>query len=235
MARTMLRGQWWLGLVALLLPVGAAAITLVVRTFTYDGSVWEVSAWELGGTSIRWMLFVLGVTVTPLYLPTYVAHGVTRRRFTVAATLAGGGLAVSAAVYLAAGLVVERVLSAAIGAGEAQLINSHLFDSASQVHLVVVEYVLAFLAYLVTGWLLGSVYYRFGGWRGTLLAPLALLPLAAVEALIATVDELAGLLGAGPGAAVPLAAGLGLAAVTAGLLTVRVTVRDVPLRVAPGR
>src|SRR5690606_31398566 len=36
-ARTMLRGQWWLGLVALLLPVGAAAITLVVRTFTYDG------------------------------------------------------------------------------------------------------------------------------------------------------------------------------------------------------
>ena len=230
-ARTMLREQRWLALVAPLLPVGACAVALLVRAFTgFDGSVWEP-----GGTAVRWMLLALGVAITPAYLPTYVAHGVTRRRFTVAAMLTGGGLAVAAAVYVAAGLLVERLLFAARDTGGPRLVNSHLFDSAGQVHLVVVEYGLAFLAYLVTGWLVGTVYYRYGGRRGTLLAPLALLPLAAVEALINAYDDLAELLGAGPEAAVPLAVGLGLAAVAAGLLAVRVAVRDVPVRPAPGR
>ncbi|HLV59210.1 MAG TPA: hypothetical protein VKY81_10145 [Natronosporangium sp.] len=229
--RTMLREQRWLALTALLLPVAAGAITLLVRAFAdVDGSVWEP-----GGTALRWMMLVVGATATPLYLPTYVAHGVTRRRFTVAATLAAGGLAAAAAAYLAAGLLVERVLSVAGGAGAPRLANAHLFDSTGQVHLVVAEYGLAFLAYLVTGWLLGSVYYRYGGWRGTLLVPLALVPLAAVEVLINAVDELAGLLGTGPHLAVPLAAGLGLAVVAAGLLAVRVVVRDAPVRPATGR
>lgn len=230
--RTMLRGQRWLALIALLLPVAATALTLLVRTFT-DGV--DTSAWEFGGTSVRWMLFALGVAVTPLYLPTYVAHGVTRRRFTVAAALAGGGLAVAAAAYLAAGLLVERVLLAAAGAGGPQLAGPHLFGSTSQVHLIVAEYGVVNLAYLVAGWLVGSVYYRYGGRRGTLLAPLALLPLAGVEVLINMVDDLAGLLGPASRAAAPLAACLGLAVVAAGLLAVRAVLRDVPVRPPTGR
>jgi ABC-2 type transport system ATP-binding protein len=201
--------------------VRRAAAGLTTLRERHLGGIGEVTVYGPLDEERRRAAEAAGVHVEPVPLQDLFVH-----------LTAGGGLAVAAAAYVAAGLVVELALAAATGARGPRLVNSHLFDSASQVHLVVVEYVLAFLAYLVTGWLLGSVYYRFGGWRGTLLAPLALLPLAAVEALIATVDELAGLLGAGPGAAVPLAAGLGLAAVTAGLLTVRVTVRDVPPRPA---
>jgi hypothetical protein len=111
--------------------------------------------------------------------------------------------------------------------------GGHLFRAASDVHLVLAEYTLNLSSFLVAGLLVFLIYYRFGGWRGTLVVPLVLaVPAVAVVALAAGYagptdpgsPGLAATIGAGPAVAVALVA------VATGLLGAWLLTRDLPLK-----
>ena len=169
----------------LLWPIGIVAAVATALGAVVDSLADQAigSAWEHATGPVRWVVFVFGLVVTPMVLPRYLAHGVTRHTFTWAAALAGGLLAVLTSALLATGFLVERAVYAALEAAQA-VAGEHLFTDPVQVHLVLLEYSLLTSAYLVAGWLVGSVYYRFGGWRGTSALPLTVAPVIVVEALL---------------------------------------------------
>lgn len=209
---------WPIGIVATV----AAGLGLLVDVFT-DRAVGSV--WEHAGGPVRWV-FIFGLAVTPAILPTYLAHGITRRTFTWAAAVAGGLLVLLLSAFLAVGFLVERAVYAALDAAQT-LDGPHLFTDPVQVHLVLAEYALLASGYFIAGWLVGSVYYRFGGWRGTLALPLTAAPALVVEALFG-VGWFGDAVADGTAVAVLLAAAVvGLALVALRLLTRAVPVRPV--------
>jgi hypothetical protein len=58
-------------------------------------------------------------------------------------------------------------------------------DDNADVGAVVGEYLLLIGIHMAAGWTIGVSYYRLGGWIGTALLPVTLLPLFAVEWLLA--------------------------------------------------
>jgi hypothetical protein len=126
--------------------------------------------------------------------------------------------------------VVERFAYARFGWSD-RMTTSHLFRNGYDVLPMFLEYELIFLAYTVAGALIGAVYYRFGGIRGTLLLPLAGLPGAIVEALVSgwyQSEDRVGLSGS-------VSAGLVLvlisvAAIVVGAAALHLVIRDVPIQ-----
>jgi hypothetical protein len=238
------RPLWWIGGVLALLGLVAAPVAGIVTSTTDSYLLGHASRWELAGTPVLWILFVTGILVTPALLPLLVAHGLTRRSVALAGTVAGAIVAASAGLYMAAGFLVERAWHGAAGFSH-EVTRGHLFDSAFQVHLVFAQYALAGAVFLASGWLVGSAYYRLGGWRGTLLLPVtAGLPLLATEFLLTSRERMwtawepvardgSGAVGdtGTPVALTPwLAVLLGVAVLVACLLAVRALTRTIPLR-----
>src|SRR5690606_20599032 len=207
---------WPIGIVATV----AAGLGLLVDVLT-DRAVG--SAWEHAGGPVRWV-FIFGLAVTPAILPTYLAHGITRRTFTWAAAVAGGLLVLLLSAFLAVGFLVERAVYAALDAAQT-LDGPHLFTDPVQVHLVLAEYALLASGYFIAGWLVGSVYYRFGGWRGPRAVPVAAAPALVVEALFG-VGWCGDAVADGTAVAVLLAA----AVVGLALVALRLLPRAVPVR-----
>lgn len=209
---------WPIGIVA----TTAAGLGLLVDLLTgrATGSVWEHA-----GGPVRWV-FIFGLVITPMMLPPYLAHGVTRRTFTWAAALASGLLVLLTSAFLALGFLVERAVYAALDAPQT-LDGRHLFTDPVQVHLVLAEYALLASGYLVAGWLVGSAYYRFGGWRGSLALPLTAAPALVVEVLLG-----AGWFGPRDAVAAGTAVAILLAVAVVGLALValRLLTRTVPVR-----
>lgn len=229
LVRSLLRGYPWLAVAAAVVAVAAAALGLVVDAL---GSGVERSVWEYADDPARWVLFVIGILLAVVVLPTYVAHGVTRGRFTLAGTGFGAVLASLVALYLAAGFLIERAVFAAAGRPHT-FADEHLFTTAFEVHLVLAEYAVLGAAYLVAGWLVGICYYRFGGWRGTLALPLTTLPLFTIENVVGT-GQWTGLLPDAAWRAIaewPPATTAALVAVVlaAGLAALRALTRTVPI------
>lgn len=164
---------WWAGFFAIVLvPIGLAA-----RYGAPDRSLWAY----VSGAPIRWVLLVMGLLVAPSLFRAMVAHGVTRRTFTVACGVAIGLLAVAVAVFAVVGFLVERALYAG-GDHPTTVEGTHLFDSTGQIHLIFAEYALIAAAHLVTGWLIGVGFQRH--WlAGIGFLPVALAP-AAVGSLV---------------------------------------------------
>jgi hypothetical protein len=181
-ARVLLRQSfaWMVWFWAILALVFVAIGWLMERFGTLDSSVWEMS-----GTAPRWALFVLGILFATMHLPVLVAHGVTRRAAAVAGAGAGTLLGLAAAAVVQAGYLVERAVYIDIDRAQ-YLEQEHLFRTPVEAHLVLTEYALLFVAYLVSGWLVGIGYYRFGGILGTLFLVPAMVPAAGVDAVLAT-------------------------------------------------
>lgn len=214
---------------AMIAAVVAASLGLAID---FRGEPLEQSVWEHAGTPARWVLFVVGLMITAAALPTYVAHGVTRRAFTLAAAAGGALLAVLVALYLAAGYLAERAILTA-NDRPYELAGEHLFAGVGQVPLVVAEYAAAGLGYLLSGWLVGAAYYRFGALRGTLAAPVGLLPAALMDNALGVGKWL----GFGPPTlgwathelSLVGTLGLALAVLAAGLAAVQALTRTIPL------
>ncbi len=168
--------------------VGYWAVMLVV--FFAIGVVFQLvtgrlnqSMWDYGTQSPKYFSMAMGITLTPAYLTLLIAQGVTRRMFSVAASIY-----IAAAAIATAGLWVlvyqaEHLIYSSQGWSQA-LENPHLFGDTSQRDLIFTEFFLLILSHEAAGWLLGITFYRFGFWRGVLLLPLALIPAAAAEFLL---------------------------------------------------
>lgn len=182
LVRRTIREVWrltrWIWPVAALVAVALVAVIANLTPITR-------SAWEVGGQWPRWWLFALGIAQVAMQLPITVLHGVTRRSALRACGAVWVVVAVAWAAYMSAGHVLEQVLYDRLGWSYA-LQSPHLFDDGFDVPPMLFEYGSIFLAYLLSGGLVGGLYYRHGGVRGTLLLPLGLLPVLAIEALLST-------------------------------------------------
>lgn len=188
------------------------------------------SIWENAGQWPRWWLFAMAIAMVATHLPVAVLHGVTRRAAVRVLAVSGVLISLYWAAFMVAGHVVERFVYARLGWPDT-LDTPHLFSDGYDVVPMLAEYGLIFLAYQFSGALIGALYYRFGGIRGTLLLPFGLLPAAAMEALLATgwygsgLQE--GLSASRPAAAVLLVGAIAIVALAE--LAVHLALRDVPI------
>lgn len=171
--------SWFLVLVVL------AAIVVGVFQATVGGfhdGEWN-SIWEFAEGPMRYFPLALGIIFTTSVLPAYVANGVTRSEFTIGAALVTVGVALVMATAGAVGLGVEKLIFDAAGQPQ-NLAQPHLFANAGDVLPILAEFALLAAIHIAYGWTLGVLFYQFGPWIGMILLLIAVLPVAAVEALL---------------------------------------------------
>lgn len=172
---------WFWGIAVVVLTL---AIVLVDRFGEITTSVVQFT--RQGGI---WFPFSLAIILATTYLPTHVAAGMTRRAFATAALVAG---AVTAAVYAAVLTLLIQVERAVFDrAGWTHTLSDVGLSATSSgtavdVGRLFLDYGLMFTSGVVSGLLVGIVYYRAGGWWGTLALPLTIGPLFVVTALLAS-------------------------------------------------
>jgi hypothetical protein len=191
----------WVGLIVIF-----NGIAVGVAIFGHlDRSIWETSFDGVG----QYFPLAVGIGLMSLHLPVFVAHGVTRRNFGVGSLWFVLVFTLISAVGLTLGYVVEDLIFA-IAHRTPVLHSPQLFTATDQFAVIFGQSVLQVLAYLVSGWLIGAGFRRFGVYGLLLLIP-GLLPIAGLGALIRTgwLGQLANSLGLGtPG----VAAGVGVQA-----------------------
>lgn len=217
---SLLRGHRLLLWITLLVMLVAALLAIAVSGQAEPD---QRSVWETGAVPIRAMMLVVGIKLTPTVLPTYLYYGITRRTVTRAASAAIGAFAGATAILITAGFLLERAIFNALD-HPYQLDREHLFTEVGQVPLVFVEYLLTGAAYLVSGWLIGGSFYRFGWQVAAPALPLSLLPVAGIESLV---DDS---IPTHPSLPVPVLVVLGLGVLTLGLAAVHALHRSIPLR-----
>ncbi|GAA0915071.1 hypothetical protein [Nonomuraea longicatena] len=203
------------------------AVTLAVHFF---GDLTH-SAWEAAATVPRWYMVINGAMLIHSFLPLYIAHGQTRRQFGAQAAVAALVFVPLVSVAMTLGYLLESGLYALLDRPQV-LRQSHLFTEPSQVHLVLLEYVVEYLACFAAGMFMGAGFYRWSA-GGLLTIPFGV-------GLIVL-----GLSAAGSDFSLPLSSfalgldlprGPGFAALTAvvafsvGLALTWGVIRDVPLR-----
>lgn len=213
-------GGVWLLFAAIFALVGA----IIAATDGITTSVWDFASY-----GPKYFLLSLGVMLSTAHLPAYVANGVTRREFALGGGLFIAAVALVSAAVMAAGYLVEGLIYGAAGLPQ-ELTTPHLYTSADQIVLVLVEFALVFLAHLVSGWLIGTAFARLG-WSAIALVVPAALPALATD--LAVNSGWAPAAAAALGWTVPrLPAGvaLGLAVVLAGWVATYLVTRDMPLK-----
>jgi hypothetical protein len=217
-----------LKILAAVAPIAVVVVSGLVAVIANVSSITQ-STWEVAGQWPRWWLFVAGITAVTTYLPVLVTHGMTRSAVARALGLAGVLTCALWTGVMIVGHVVERFAYARFGWPD-RMTTSHLFSNGYDVLPMFVEYELIFLAYAIAGALIGAVYYRFGGIRGTLLLPLAGLPGAVVEALISgwyqSEDRVGGTDALSAGGVLVL---VSVAAILLGAVALHLVIRDVPI------
>ncbi len=166
--------------------VAVLLVTAAAASFA-DGA--SISGWEVGTQIIRWFVGAIGVYLTAVYLPLYVAHGITRRRIATDSGLFVLAYVAIVAVTITVGYGLERVVYGLAG-WQQNLERAHLFDATDQYGLVLAEHLVLLVVWMTAGALLGVAFYRGGG------APLAALPAAIVA--VALVETVAGPSAFGP-------------------------------------
>ncbi|HEX5541905.1 MAG TPA: hypothetical protein VFX60_10150 [Micromonospora sp.] len=168
-------------MIGLCWAVTVLIVAIVSVSTALAGDVTESLWLNTGSTQPRYFLVAIGVMLVTLHLPVYVAHGVTRRLFMLAG--AGFALAVSAAFAAATtiGFSLERAIFKWQGILD-QLSHPYPVNTLGDGLRVTLSLALLGLVYLSAGGLIGSIYYRYGAWIGTLLIPAAALPVFIAEA-----------------------------------------------------
>ncbi|CAM3376419.1 hypothetical protein [Stackebrandtia soli] len=173
---TRLLGPLALGLWAVLVVV-VALITIAIGSLgEVTSSVWSGARWLP-----QYFLLVLGVAVSAPSLRVFVAHGRTRRDVLVGGVVHGALMSLLVAVLMMVGFGLERF---AFGlAGVEQFSGVDLLGSAGSTATLFAQFLVLYLAYFVAGWLICSGYVCFGGWIGTAILPVAILPALIAEAV----------------------------------------------------
>lgn len=131
------------------------AVVLLVAAFRTI----EVSGWEIGSQIPRWFAGGLGVYLSSVYLPLYVAHGRTRRDVAVQCLVSALVTAVVMAMLMTLGYVIERGIYAIAGWPQA-LGSDHLYATATDYPLILLDFLLLFVAWKVAGIFAGAAFYR---------------------------------------------------------------------------
>jgi hypothetical protein len=142
----------------------------------------RVSAWEtVSPQAPRWFLFVMALMFVTLNLPVVVAHGITRRTYFRGVILFALASAAFAATMVLIGFGVENLVFHLNGMWE-ELRVPYPVSTIGEAARVWLELLITFLAYMVSGWLAGMVFYRLRVWVAIVCTPLAAGPLIAVSA-----------------------------------------------------
>jgi hypothetical protein len=172
--RPMIVGYWLVMTVSFL--IGGLISQLI-------GGGLDHSIWDYGTQSPKYFSSAIGITLAPALFNLLIAHGITRRMFSVAAGILLVGAAAATALLWVVAYQVERVIYDWAGLTQA-LANPHLFTRTTQAGLIFTEFFLLIVAHEAAGWLIGISFYRFGFWKGLLLLPLGVLPAVAAELLL---------------------------------------------------
>jgi hypothetical protein len=172
------------------------------------------SLWaNAGAQAPRWFLFVMGIMWATTNLPVLVANGVTRRRFFGGAMLFGLASSVVFTLMVTIGFAIERQLFADRGL----LAADYPLNTAGDFARYTGEMTLILMGFILTGWVVGLLFYRLRPWTALLLLPLAMLPV------------IVGVFG-GSTSPISLSPLLALATVAAAALAAYLLVRAVPIR-----
>ncbi|MFI7547373.1 twin-arginine translocation signal domain-containing protein [Actinoplanes sp. NPDC049599] len=158
----------------------AVAMTVLASVTDPPVSLWLVVA----GAAAKYWVGVVGVLVVSMNLRQFVANGITRRDFLAGAALAGVLAAVLFSVAVPLGHEAEQLLLGGFGPVTGRYPATSLGTGLRELGHILP----ASLAFLVTGAAGTAGFYRYGAWGGLALLPLAVLPVAAAEALLG-VDE----------------------------------------------
>jgi hypothetical protein len=205
-------------------------VTLVVSAFRPI----EISGWEVASQLPRWFVGGIGVYLTAVYLPLYIAHGYTRREFLAQAPLATAATVGVAALLMTVGYGLERVVYG-LADWPQTLQQSHLFAAPDQYGLILLEFLVLFSVWAAAGALCGAGFYR-GPAPGLAVTPVALAMVGLAEAVLnpgffELVTAIAAGLGMQPTTvSTTTAVGIGVGAVVTGSAVTWALVRDLPVR-----
>lgn len=170
----------WLWPIVIVISLG---VPLVVDRFGgHTGSIYS-------GVSQgpRWFLFAMAIVVVAAGLGPHVALGLTRR--SLVRQLAAG-LLVVAAIYGAISLAVtllERWFFDRLDWPLQTVYGQHPVPTEPWA-LVLVDHAVLLAAFALSGLAVGAVYYRWGGWLGTLALPLTVGPVLLAATVLPHVD-----------------------------------------------
>ena len=145
--------------------VGWAGTVAAVETFVgLKTSTW----WWFIRSAPKYFLLVLGILAAAVYLPRFVAYGITRRDARVGTGALAGVVALAFGALVLVGFGIELVVFSVTGIAD-RLTDPYPISSVGDAVGIAVRTILLCLVYPVTGWVLGAGYYRLGVWRGSLL------------------------------------------------------------------
>ncbi|MGC5626726.1 hypothetical protein ACPYO6_00585 [Georgenia sp. Z1344] len=165
-----------------------AVVAVVVATLLVDHfTTVRVSVMQFAIYATLWFPFSIAVAIA-VVLTTCVANGMTRRSFIRGALASSFVAALGHGLVMALLLIVEGWIYGALGwaHGAMGTDDDGIVDGIWESGLLAPWAVIALmvLAGLVSGLAVGAGYHRFGGLRGTLLLPFALLPVLGAQVLV---------------------------------------------------
>jgi hypothetical protein len=229
---SMLRRQLW-AVQAKIFVLFWAVLALGLGTYSYLTSRLaglQVSLWDVFGQAPpKYFLVIAGIVAAYIWLPVYVAHGVTRRDYSLASALFYGATCAAFGALSAVLYVIDRLARSAT----APLPPWH--GPWFFVHTSIL-----FLLWFCSGWLISGAFYRFGILGGILFVPIGSLP-AIIGEIVLNTDVF---LNEPPQPrvqtlvrihfATPVATGIGLLAVAGAMAAGYWMVRQVPIRKISG-
>ncbi|WP_066584128.1 hypothetical protein [Cellulomonas timonensis] len=170
-------GAWFWAIIL----AGVVVATVIASRF---GPV-EVSIMQYARQGTLWFPFSMMIFIVAAGLTPHVAAGMTRRSFAAAAAVVSLIVAAANALVLVGLLQVERAVYAAAGWTQSLTDGGlDLVSSTTDVGPLLVALVVTGAAATASGLLVGVVYYRVGGWWGTLTLPLTVGPILVVGQLL---------------------------------------------------
>ena len=145
-------------LVVLWLFLVAGVAVMITLLFAAFGDL-ASSVWEQASEFARWFAGAMGIYVTGVYLPLYIAHGRTRREVARQLPIVAVLYTAAFAALLTLGYGIERLVYH-LGGWPQALADPHLYDHAGQYHLVFIEFWLLLVVWFVGGMMLGGGFYR---------------------------------------------------------------------------
>ena len=168
--------RWVYGIfmsIMILVMAGLALSFEVFGHYTLDdqrSSVWET----VGLQAPRWFMFVIGIMLATVNLPVLVAHGITRRVFARGALVFAVASSAAFSLLMLMGFVVERAVYTANGMMAA--IDNYPLAKVTDASRFYVEITLAGLLFMLSGWVIGLLFYRLRIWLALLALPVVTLP-----------------------------------------------------------
>lgn len=177
MTRFLVHQAWWYLGIVLVLALGTYAVMLAIDEPT-------VSVVQFGRQSATWYPFAIAVLLASAHLPAHVAVGMTRASFVRGALLAALVMGAFYTAVFTGAMALEGVVYDAAGWQHRITDTSWFTRDPGDLGAVAAGMFAGVVVAHGSGYLVGVVYQRVGGWWGTLLLPLTAGPVLGVMALL---------------------------------------------------